>query len=124
METKYYTICQNNVEGRYKRNDEIDIYISVEAHCVEDARLRLHSICGCWDDYCPCCGNRFKSEIDNLSEEDGHSIPMVHGEDYTDVKDKFWLQGNPKIKIYKIDKTLVTYSLKERKVIGEDNYEI
>ena len=29
MKTKYYTICQNNVEGYYKRNDEIDIYISL-----------------------------------------------------------------------------------------------
>ena len=46
------------------------------------------------------------------------------GEDYTNVRDKFWLQDNPKIKIYKIDKTLVTYSLKEREVIGEDNYGI
>lgn len=124
MKTKYYTICQNNVEGYYKRNDEIDVFISVEACCVEDAKLKLHAICDRWNDYCPCCGDRFKTEIDYLSEEDGHSIPMVYKENYTNVTDKFWLQGDPKIKIYKIDKTLITYSLKERKVIEEGNYEI
>lgn len=81
IQTKFYTITQNNSGGYFDHNPEkgIGYGLCVEAIDVKDAESRIRRIINNYPESgsCPCCGNRWSIYI---WDEDGTEEPSMYGE--------------------------------------------
>ena len=60
----YYTFRQNNSGGIWDINEDVNVFVIIEANSVEDANYRAESdgiyFDGCLNDIdCGCCGDRW-----------------------------------------------------------------
>ena len=82
----FYTFVQNNSGGKYHRDDEVTMYVILEADSARDAN---HLACSHGIYFfgtstgkdCSCCGDRWEQ----VSDEDGNEAPLVYGQDPKDL---------------------------------------
>ena len=75
--SKFYLTDQNNSGGYYIINNDVSVYVIVEADSAKDAKTHLRAITENYSNFCPCCGERWWI---NLDEDDGNEVPSVYGE--------------------------------------------
>ena|SRR5690625_74189 len=75
MSTKFYTYDQNNSGGYFIVNEDVDVYVIVEAESELEADNILSGIVEDYSDYCDCCGERWGSHIG----ETGTESPTIYG---------------------------------------------
>lgn len=88
MGTKFFTFDQNNSGGYFVENDEYGVceYVIIESDTAENACSKLELIgqnVSGFDAYCPCCGERWCSWMD---ESDGKNQPEIYGESVDTVE--------------------------------------
>lgn len=110
----YYTLHQNNSGGYYIQNEDVDAFVSIQAHNVEEAQSIAEEILDCYRDYCPCCGERWDDDF--LREKNASIEPLIYNKSYKEMKDEFWCRNN-KIIIYHYDGTKEIYDLEQN--LGE-----
>lgn len=106
---KFYTVHQNNSGGYYRINEDVDMFVCVQAPNVEIAKDIFKRILKPYREFCPCCGERWND--DYLCEENGSEVPTIYGEPYKKFKDSFWANG--KIIIYYLDGNKEIYALSQ-----------
>lgn len=79
--SKYFTFTQNNTGGSFEEDDNVDLYVIIEADNADEANYFAEEIGiyfdGVYDGYdCSCCGDRWYT----VSESDGTPSPLVYGE--------------------------------------------
>lgn len=107
---RYFNINQNNVEGHFIRNDDVDAFISIQAYNLDSAKAIAREILAPYRDYCPCCGYRW--DDDYLTADKSTDEPYVRGEPYKKQNDPFWCKNN-KLIIYKYNGTKEIYDLNQ-----------
>lgn len=107
IETKFYTVNQNNSGGFYIKNENVAEYVIIEAIDVCHAQSRAEKILENYRSYCPCCGPRWNDSW--LSEEDGKETPMIYSEPIKDYLS--WVKNAVAI-IHYIDGTKEIINLK------------
>lgn len=110
VETKFYTVRQNNSEGYYIKNDDVAEYVIVEAIDLPHALSRLNVILKNYRSYCPCCGERWNDYY--LKEEDGYKEPRVWGETLGEFKS--W-QKDAQAIVHYLDSTKYICNLENEK---------
>ena len=77
---KWFTFPQNNSGGSFTINDDVDIYVIIQAHNAVEANelaqrigIYFHGVNERFD--CECCGDRWYSI---WSDDDGNDVPMIY----------------------------------------------
>ena len=110
MKTKFYLQQQNNSGGYWFQDDNVDVFVFVEAKTVKQAIKKFKKICAPYMEYCECCGYRWDFEY--LGEHNGKDEPMIFGENYKEFNNPFWCT-NGKAIIYYLDGTKEIYDLSQ-----------
>lgn len=76
----FYTYCQNNSGGKFKRDKDLDLFVIIEAHSAAHADCLTQNIGIYFDGVhngldCPCCGDRWYS----AEGDKGTDSPEVYG---------------------------------------------
>ena len=103
----FYTINQNNSGGYCIVNDKVAEFVSVEANSSQEAEDKLCEIVEDYSDYCPCCGQRWYTD---MYGEKGTEKPMIYDMPYDNCTDTFWNRGS--IVIYYLDGRIEKVSLR------------
>jgi hypothetical protein len=107
----FYTYSQNNSGGHFQVDDQVTVYVIVEADSAEQADEIAESRAGIyfdgceqgWD--CECCGDRWYRAYD------GSEQPEIYGKD-PELCDSGWVKkGEPYCHIYYADGIVKTYRL-------------
>jgi len=75
IDTRFFTFVQNNSGGYFYENDDVAHFLIVEAPSLSDAVHKMREITSSYEDYCPCCGERWS---DWLDDDSGKEEPMVY----------------------------------------------
>ena len=91
--TKFYTFRQNNSGGSFDFNENLCVAVIIEAYDSDDANNRAREIGIYFDGVCDgrdcgCCGDRWHT----VDEGDGKDIPMVYGEDISNMKKECFIE--------------------------------
>ena len=113
--SKFYTLNQNNSGGYYIQNNDVDVFVIIEANSVDEFIEKSKFILGNYRSYCTCCGQRWSDSW--IDEDDANDEPMVYGVSIEQFNDSFWCRGS-KVIIYYLDGTKKIYNLETR------NYEM
>ena len=116
--TKFYTCQQNNSGGFNCQDNNVDKWVCVEAHNVEEAQSKFEEIFSEYRDYCPCCGERWFDSM--LDEDDAYDYPQIYGEHYKKFNDKWWIKGN-KIITYYLNGQKEIYDLSQNLEVNNGN---
>ncbi len=76
--SKFYTVVQNNSGGYYIENEDVGVYLIVEANTPEEAEEKVDTITEPYLEYCECCGERWWVYFD---DKDGKDKPEIYGRD-------------------------------------------
>lgn len=82
INTKFFTFSQNNSGGYFIINDDVALYLIIEAQTADEAVNKMNDITADYSEYCSCCGERWS---DWMHDDDGTDEPMVYD---TKVKEK------------------------------------
>ncbi len=66
IKTKFYLFYQNNSGGYFIQNDDVDVYVAIEATDLYDLKVRAERIFAEHSYYCECCGERWSDSYSNL----------------------------------------------------------
>lgn len=111
METKFYTLNQNNSGGYYIQNKNVDAFVIIEASDIEQFGEKTDKILNDYREYCSCCGQRWNDSW--IDKEDGTDEPTIYGEPVEQFKDSFWCRGS-KVIIYYLNGDKKIYNLETR----------
>lgn len=75
INTKFFTFSQNNSGGYFIINDDVASYLIIEAQNAQEAIDKMEDITLNYSEYCPCCGERWSTWID---DDDGTEEPMIY----------------------------------------------
>ena len=86
----YCTFDQNNSGGYFIRNEDVDMFVIIEADTLDEVKKKANLIFEDYSEYCECCGERWDTDVRprDLTDE-----PMVYGEPAREFKSNFW-NGN------------------------------
>lgn len=106
----FYTYRQNNSGGSFDINDEVTLYVIIEADSADNADeiaetkgIYFYGIEAGSD--CSCCGDRWSTQW----ADDGTVVPEIYGENIKLYKDMTWLKsGEPLVHVYFADNTKYT----------------
>lgn len=78
---KWYAYDQNNSGGYFISNDVVAEYVLIQAATPDDADEKMLELTQDYNEYCPCCGERWW--IDS-HYSDGYDVPSIYGTPITD----------------------------------------
>lgn len=84
VETKFFTVSQNNSGGYFIENEDVGHYVIIEAENAKQAEEKLAEITEEYLEYCECCGERWFTWWD---DEDGKGEPMIYTETVAEYRD-------------------------------------
>ncbi|MMZ62859.1 hypothetical protein D1872_250850 [compost metagenome] len=84
INTKFFHFRQNNSGGYFITNDDVAPNLIVEAMNAKEAEQKMNDITSDYLQFCPCCGERWSSWID---DDDGTEEPTVWGKSLDECKD-------------------------------------
>lgn len=73
----FYTLSQNNSGGYFIQDDNVDVYVIIEASTERQFEALATDILRDYREYCSCCGERW--DDDWVSEKDATEVPTVYG---------------------------------------------
>lgn len=106
--TKFYTCFQNNSGGYLIQNDDVDLFVCVEAKNLLEAKRKFKRILKNYREFCSCCGVRWSDDF--LSDDSGYDVPSIYGEPYHLYKNSYFCSLGCII-IYYLNGTKVRHNL-------------
>ena len=108
----FYTYRQNNSGGSFDINDEVSLYVIIEADSATEANdiaeIKGLYFDGCEEGFdCECCGDRWDSQYDDT---DGTETPMIYNEAASEYKDT-WAGDKPYCFVYYKNGTKLSLSV-------------
>ena len=110
--TKFFTFDQNNSGGSFDQNDNVDIYVIIEAKNAKEANLLADDV-GIYFDGCETgqdcshCGDRWYP----ASDSSGDSEPMIYGKPAKEYEVNMRIRENMNCIVYYLngDKKSIKY---------------
>lgn len=84
IETKFFTVSQNNSGGYFIDNEDVGHYVIIEAQNVKEAERKISEITEDYSEYCECCGERWFAWWD---DKDGKDEPMIYSTPVAEYRD-------------------------------------
>jgi hypothetical protein len=116
-ESKFYTFRQNNSGGSFDQDDNVSLYVIVEAINADQASARAQDaglyFDGCREGIdCSCCGDRWH-EVD---ESDACAVPSIYGRPIAEYVNDWpkWMDDD--VRIHYLDGRVEKFATKSKQV--------
>ena len=105
IDLKWWTIRQNNSGGYWIIDDDVAMYVMIQAPNAEEAerifdKITVHAL-----EYCECCGERWWFD----SYEEGTDEPMIYGEPYKQFNADKWFSKNVEARLHYYQGPVASY---------------
>ena len=108
VNTKFWSLNQNNSGGYFINNENVKEYVIIEAPNANECQNKARDIFEDYREYCQCCGERWGDAW--LSEGEGREAPKIFGKEIN--LDAELSPGEGNVVIYFIDGTRKYYRYK------------
>jgi hypothetical protein len=106
LDLKWWTIRQNNSGGYWITNDDVAMYVLIQAPNKDEAYNIYERVCGpTMDEYCECCGERWSF----YDWEEPTDEPMIFGEPYKAHNVMKWFSSEAEARLHYYQGPVASY---------------